>query len=191
MRVKVGQLRQVIKEEIQRLAEAGKPAAVVATIQQADVSKWDEAAKAMKIKSMLKFVPSAGGVDVVYQGYGTPSETKRRAEVLGRKLQKAVGKTAATEQPVDDQKVYDLLSFAFTSKIEPDDVKYIRFQPLKNAVRMVDYDGMLGNMDAGVGASDLARHGLTPRQLGDWLAAHGARPMKPQRRPRPVPSMYD
>jgi hypothetical protein len=190
MKIRAGQLRRVIKEEVQRLVEA-KPMAVMATIPQADVSKWDEAAKAMNVKSFLKFVPSEGGIDVVYQGYGTPSETKRRAEVLGRKLQKAVGKTAASEKPVDDQKVYDLLTFAFTSTVGPDDVKYIRYQPLKNAVRMVDYDGMLGNMDAGVGASDLARYGLTPRQLADWLASHGARPMKAQRRPRPAPSMYD
>lgn len=109
---------------------------------------------------------------------------KRLAEVTGRKLQKAVGKITATEKPV-----YDLLSFAFTSTIEPDDVRYIRCQPLKNAVRMVDYDDMLGNMDAG--ASDLSRYGFTPRQLGDLLFAHGTRPTKQQKRPRPMPRMYD
>jgi hypothetical protein len=193
MKLNLGQLRQVIREELTRVTEAAKPTAVIATIQPGDQSKWDEALRAMKLKSMVKFVPSAGGVDVVFQGYGTPGETKRRAEVLGRKLQKVVSKTAATEAPVDDAVVYKLLTMAFTSTVGPDDVKYIRFQPLKNAVRMVDYDGMLGNMDAGVGASDLAHFGITARQLADWLAAHGARPMKPQRRQRPMGPMggYD
>lgn len=190
MKVRLGQLRQVIREQLQHLTEA-RPTAVVATVPQGDVSRWEDAAREMKLKSMLKFVPGAHGVDVVYMGYGTPSETKKRAGVLGRKLQKLVGKVTATEQPVDDQKVYDLLKFAFTSTIAPEDVQYIRYMPLKNAVRMTDYDGMLGNMDAGVGMSDLSRYGLTPRQLGDWLAAHGARPMKKQRRARPVPSIYD
>lgn len=197
MKVRVGQLRQVIKEELARLHEARPkpPLVLIDTITSSQVPVWDEAARQLKVKSFIKFVPGHGGeMNVMYQGYGTPGEAKRQAESMGKKLAKAASKVLgarAAEKPVDDAQVYKLLSFAFTSTIAPDDVQYIRYQVLKNAVRMVDYDGMLGNMDAGVGMDDLSRHGLSPRQLGDWLAAHGAREMKPQRRPRPAPPVYD
>lgn len=197
MKVKLGQLRQLVKEEMSRLHEAGKKPALVpiADILSSQVPVWDEAARSLKLKSFIKFVPGHGGeVTVMYQGYGTDAAARKQATSMGKKLTKAAEKTLAgraAEKPVDDQKVYDLLTFAFTSTVSPEDVQYIRFQPLKNAVRMVDYDGMLGNMDAGVSANDLARYGLNPRQLADWLAAHGARAMKPQKRPRPAPPVYD
>lgn len=189
MKVKLGQLRQVIRE---CLTEAARPTVVVGTISKADVSKWDEVAKQLRVKSDIRFEPlGPDTVTVTYKGYGTEGQAMKRAGVLGRKMQKLVDKMAGSEKPVDDQRVYDLLKFAFTSTIAPEDVQYIRYMPMKNAVRMTDYDGMLGNMDAGVGMDDLSRYGLTPRQLGDWLAAHGARPMKQQRRARPAPSIYD
>ena len=189
MKVKLGQLRQLVKEEMSRLHEAGKPTAVIASIPQGDVSKWDEAAKTLKVKSFIKFVPGASGVDVVYQGYGTPGAVKKQAESMGKKLQKMVGKVGASDKPVDDAKVLDLLSNVFTSTVTADDVPYIRFQQMKDAVRMIDADGMLGNMQTGASSRELASAGLNARQLADWLASHGARAMKPQRRtgPRPGP----
>ena len=191
MRLTESQLRavinQVIREEAAHLHEAGKPTAIVATVPQADVSKWDEAAKAMKIKSSLKFVPGANGVDIVFQGYGTPSETKKRAEVWGRKLQKMIGNTTSSEQPVDDAKVLALLSNVFTSTVTAEDVPLIRFQQMKDAVRMIDVDGMLGNMQTAASSRELASAGLNARQLADWLGSPGARAMKPQRRTGPCP----
>lgn len=180
MKVKVGQLRQVIREEVQRIHEMKTIPVVVTSISQADVSAWDEAARTLKLKSFLKFVPGANGVDVVFQGWGTPARAKREGEKMVKKLQKAVGTVSASraaEKPVDDAKIYKVLSHAFTYTMGPEDVSTISYQLMKNGVRMHD-----DRMDAGIGASELAQFGVTPRQLADWLGSHGARPDKPKRR---------
>jgi hypothetical protein len=98
---------------------------------------------------------------------------------------------ADNDKKIQDNKFYELLSMAFTVTIEPQDVQHIKFKPLKNAVQMVDAGGMLGNVDAGVSARELAEYGITVRELGDWLAAHGAKLMKPQRRFKLPPPTYD
>lgn len=196
MEISLTQLRQLIKEEIVQLTELVEPhelsrqRALIASIKPSDVSLWDQAAKDLKLKSMIGFDKNGVAVDVVYKGRGPRGVVTKRAQVLANKLKKAVGRVSSSEKPVDDDQVYKLLTFAFTMTVTSDDIEYINYQLMKNAVRMTDRAGSMGNIDAGVGQDDLKRYGLTARQLATWLAAHGASPMK-KRKHTVTPSIYD
>lgn len=130
MKVRLGQLRQLVKEEMARLHEVGEVPAD----------------------------PSA-----------PPTEP-----------------APAAKPPVSkkDKKVLDLLSNVFTMTCDMEDVRYIRYKVRKNAVSLIDVGEQLGHMQTGASTRELASVGMTPQQLGDWLAAHGARPQKAVRRKR-------
>lgn len=85
---------------------------------------------------------------------------------------------------VDDSKFYDLLKNSFTCTVDPEDVRYVRYRLRGNNVGLQDYDGMLGNMDTSASSQELAEHGMTAQQFAEWLAAHGAKALKPARRKR-------
>lgn len=85
-----------------------------------------------------------------------------------------------------DEAVLEMLTNAFTATVNPEDVQYIRYKVRPNSVLLQDDQGMLGHMHTSANQRSLASVGMSSKQLGDWLATNGARPMKPTRR-KPSP----
>jgi len=123
MKVKIGQLRQLVKEELSRLHEVGE-------------------------------VP------------GDPAAPPEVKPEVNKK----------------DKKILDLLSGAFTTRVDLEDVRYIRYKVLKNLVSLIDVGEQLGHMQTSASSQELANAKMTPAQLGDWLAKNGARPQQTVRR---------
>lgn len=145
MKVKLGQLRQLVKEELTQARKGGGRAALGFAIPE----------------------------DSPDYGVASPSPTTEPP-------------AEAAPAPVSkkDKKVLDLLTNVFTMTVNMEDVRYIRYKVRKNAVSLIDVGEQLGHMQTGASTRELASAGLTPQQLGDWLAANGARPQKAVRRKR-------
>jgi len=115
------------------------------------------------------------------------TESKLR-ELIRTMIHESSDESPKQEQ-LSDQVALEALTDAFTMRVEMgEDIEYIRYLVRPNSIGLQDYDGMLGNMDTGFSAADLKKYfNTTPKALGDWLAAHGARAIKPKRRKRNDP----
>lgn len=75
-----------------------------------------------------------------------------------------------------DQEILNILSRLFTTKLELDDVKHIRYQILKSGgVGLFDNDGELGHIDATAHQQTLDKFGITAEEVINFLKSNGAK----------------
>lgn len=84
-----------------------------------------------------------------------------------------VGPSVVERASGGQRAMLDVLSKAFSVKVKPSDVKFIRFRTYKGGVELEDVGDRLGNILTSVEGKE-----ADPKQLVAWLKKHGAKALK-------------